>query len=56
MSNDASKMPTYLPSKNWRRDTGLLMTVMAVRPSISSLIDRLAASTPKSTPANMMML
>ena len=48
-------MPAYLPSMNWRRDTGLLMTVMAVRPSISSLIDRLAVSAPNRTAASMIV-
>ena len=46
-------MPRNLPIRNCRRLTGLLMSVTAVRPSISSLIDMLAASTPKSSAASM---
>ena len=47
MTSAASRMPRYLPSKNWRRETGLLIRVTAVRPSISSLIDVLARTAPK---------
>ena len=42
-ANEAATMPRYLPSRNCRRVTGLLISVMAVRPSISSLIEMLAA-------------
>ena len=48
-------MPRNLPIRNCRRLTGLLISVMAVRPSISSLIDMLAASTPNRTAASMTM-
>ena len=49
MTRQAIRMPRNLPIRNCRRFTGLLIRVTAVRPSISSLIDMLAASTPKST-------
>src|SRR5262249_54087795 len=55
MSIAARKMPANLPSKKWRRETGLLITVTAVRPSISSLIDMLAATTEKTTAASMIV-
>ena len=53
-TSPAIRMPTNLPTRNSRRDTGLLISVTAVRPSISSLIDVLAANTAKTT-ANSMM-
>ena len=49
----ANNAPTYFPSKNWRRVTGLLITVIAVRPSISSLIEMLVISTPNATGASI---
>ena len=55
MNRAARTMPANLPSMNWRRETGLLITVMAVRPSISSLIDRLAVSAPNRTAASMIV-
>ena len=55
MNQPARKMPTNLPSKNCRRVTGLLMSVTAVRPSISSLTDMLASRTQNSIVANMIM-
>ena len=55
MSKTTSKMPTNLPSRNCRRDTGLLMSVTAVRPSISSLTNMLAARTPNRTANNKMV-
>ncbi len=48
-------MPANLPSRNCRRDTGLLISVTAVRPSISSLTNMLAASVPKANAASMMV-
>ena len=51
----AIRMPTNLPSRNCRRLTGLLITVSAVRPSISSLIEMLDAKTPKRMAASMTM-
>ena len=48
-------MPRNLPSRNWRRDTGLLIRVTAVRPSISSLIDWLAAMAPNRAAASIMV-
>ena len=41
------------PNKNCRRDIGLLINVIAVRPSISSLIDMAAATTAKNTPPSI---
>ncbi len=49
----AAKIPRYFPSRNCRRDTGLLITVIAVLPSISSLIEMAAPKTPNSTAASM---
>ena len=46
ITQQASRMPRYLPMKNCRRLTGLLMTVMAVRPSISSFTEMLAVKRP----------
>ena len=51
----ANRMPENLPSKKCRRETGLLTTVTAVRPSISSLIDMLAATTAKRTADSMII-
>ena len=48
-------MPRNLPSKNWRRETGLLIRVTAVRPSISSLIDWLAAKVPNRAATSIMV-
>ena len=55
ISTAAIRMPKNFPRMNCRRDTGLLISVTAVRPSISSLIDMLAASTAK-RPAKSMMV
>jgi hypothetical protein len=55
MTRQTSRMPANLPSRNCRRETGLDMSVTAVRPSISSLIDMLAAIAPKATAASMMV-
>ena len=55
MNQPASRMPKYLPSKNCRLVTGLLMSVTAVRPSISSLTDMLASRTQNSIVDNMIM-
>jgi len=45
MTRAPAAWPTYLPIRNCRRDHRLAHQVMAVRPSISSLIDMAAAST-----------
>src|SRR5271165_4926790 len=49
----ANKRPKNLPSKNWRREIGLLISVTAVRPSISSLTEMLAAITANTAGANI---